>query len=1102
MTRPAIIIGLGGTGQWVLTFVKKDLLEVGRGSLPSNVALLSFDTMPQATAEAERQGGEREVKVGSVRLVTDKEFIHLGGNVYRLAEQISKRQHPHIGSWFQADHYLRALPPAAFNLSEGAGTIRQFGRLAVFNDLSQPAESRIWPNVYSAVQRIRSSVSDESALEVIIVGSFAGGTGAGMFIDMALLLRAIATDAVAGNHMVRGFFVLPRAFPVMTGRRQTEMFARTFAAWRELNRFMIVDPELGLRRMVYNERNRDYQVPVQKRAYDVCYLLDAMSDRASLATQSPEKGIFPSIADAIGAILDTTAGKKYTEHVTANLSRSFNNHPGQPMYSTFGTYSVKVPVYYVQQEFAHQLAISMLDHILSPIRDEKQRITQLRPNANPEKPGRAGAEEVYAFMEGSSFSRAGEETVFNTLFLPKVAELIRKNADVNPDMINIWAGASLFARKGNSPIGWLTPFSQLGDSPQAIALRSDIDKALYLRLVQGVPPSRQAGDKPADAIARLQRQVPDFKTTQVGVKDVGGQAVSRGIFGKTLDECKKFQITVFERSLRLWLLNTLEGQTDDPLVGRVGKVGYAQSFIDELVKVMDRFLNFLRKVDRARQDSGQSNRMAQEVTARWRACIQRANNPGGLISRFLTKEDLQAQERYLDAEQRAIDLRQDEIIQEVVTEAAQATLEIVKQLRDEVRRWVETLALNPDSIAARVASSRDESRVAHGNDKGLANVQRILADHALAIPDAVIREALKTWRWEVNRKDAGFAINCVLDMGSRVDLSVAPLLAVQSILEYSASKFPAFKDKSVAIELAQEYKYDYKQIAGALDKKAEPLSRIIGTGPEEKHCYIRVKSNQSEQIQAIFDETIKELKSLNAGVSMQLVDSEDPFRLTVVRSNDMIKPEDFRAWEECQNAYVELIHDEPEQAARLQTFPAEVIAAKYERQLERLRANWRTFHPQVVMLLEDENKTRQFLKAWTYGLIQAERDPKTAREYYELVIPGTNVQPIHLTEPEHGKDVFRMMNQFLLRGDDARRTLRQPIRFDWLQESLDAKQRELGNDVVVHMFEDQIQNGFVATHRQQGARLEHDNPGSGQHFLDLADLVELVLRNMSAELIS
>lgn len=31
MEKPALLIGLGGTGQWVLTYVKKELLDMTRG---------------------------------------------------------------------------------------------------------------------------------------------------------------------------------------------------------------------------------------------------------------------------------------------------------------------------------------------------------------------------------------------------------------------------------------------------------------------------------------------------------------------------------------------------------------------------------------------------------------------------------------------------------------------------------------------------------------------------------------------------------------------------------------------------------------------------------------------------------------------------------------------------------------------------------------------------------------------------------------------------------------------------------------------------------------------------------------------------------------
>jgi len=1117
MARPGIIIGLGGTGQWVLTFVKKDLLEVGRGKIPPNVALLAFDTMPQATAETERQGGEREVKVGSVKLETDKEFIHVGGNAFRLAQKVSDGQYLHIGSWFQADHYLRSLPPAAFNLSEGAGAIRQFGRLAIFHDLAQPAESRISPNVYNAIQRVRATVTDDAQLEIIIVGSFAGGTGAGMFIDMALLLRSIATEAVAGNHIVRGFFVLPRAFPVGQGRRQSEMFARTFGAWRELNRFMIVDPDLGLKKMIYHERHRDFQVDIEKRAYDVCYLIDAVGGRGNLAMQDPEEGIFPSIADAIGAILDEKAGKKYTEHVTANLSRAFNRHAGQPMYSTMGTYAVKVPVYYVQQEFAHELSLNMMERVLAPVRDEKGRVTGLMPNANPENPGYTGADEVYNFLKRASFSRAGEGTIYNTLFLPKVAELIEKDADTNADTQQAWAEATLHARRGAAPVGWDAPFTQLGDSPEAVELRDEIERVIRRQLVSVVPPSRRAGDKPADAVPRLRRQIPEFKIEQVGVRDAVSEMVSRGKFGEALEKCKGFQVELFQKMLRLWLLNTLEGQVEDPLVARAGKLGYAESFLTELVNVLDRFLVFMRKVKKKRDDSGLANKIAADVQRKHQMYVQRANKKRLLD--VVTKGDYQAQERYLAAEQRAIWLRQDEILHEVVEEAAQEILAIARRARDEVRFWVNILALNSDSVLARLSASLDEVRVAHKREQDLKNVQRLLADERYPVGEDKLRDALGKLHWSVERQNGQLSISASLELAQKGDLRTSPRESVDLLLNYASEQFPLFLEKSVAVEMDRVYESDAKRIAGELDKKAEPLTRVSGDGPEERHCYIRVHSDINERVKQTFDDVLETLKGLNQGMSMNLVESDDPFKLTIVRSNDMIRPQDFTAWEECMEKYEELIHDEPEQAILLQAFPPEVLAAKYERKLEELQKVWRIFHPRVVMLLEDEQRLRLFLKAWSYGFIRQAVAYNASKPHYELVLSPSDDRPIHLTNPEHehpagGNDIFLLLNQFIIKGKDVRKGLRQNIRYDWLEESIREEEKRLGRDGAAHILEEQYKQerddtgryqylnpeGFVPQQRAKARDLDNRKPGEGQPYSDLADLSELMLRDMVAEL--
>src|SRR5690349_2223334 len=127
MARPTLVIGLGGTGQWVLTYLKKDLLESNNGEKPGAVRLLCFDYMPQAGASLDSaqgsRGGEKEVRVGSVQLENDREFIHLSGNVYQFSEAIRdaakqrfNQEYEHLISWYQSAYWLETLPRGLFAL--------------------------------------------------------------------------------------------------------------------------------------------------------------------------------------------------------------------------------------------------------------------------------------------------------------------------------------------------------------------------------------------------------------------------------------------------------------------------------------------------------------------------------------------------------------------------------------------------------------------------------------------------------------------------------------------------------------------------------------------------------------------------------------------------------------------------------------------------------------------------------------------------------------------------------------------------------------------------------------------------------------------------
>ena len=228
MTRPAVIIGLGGTGQWILTFLKKDLLEIGNGQLPKEVQLLCFDTTSQVSVEAgygAKKSNEEAVRAGAVRLEDGTEFVPIGANVTDLAKGISRNEYPHL-QWYPAGSYLAKLNPGAFNTREGSGQIRHMGRISLFQDVTAPTNSKVLSHLRRVFSNIKTHgmVSADRQLEIIIIGSLAGGTGAGLLVDIALLAREQAAKLGLKTAVVRGFFVLPRAFINGVGQG-TDMYA-------------------------------------------------------------------------------------------------------------------------------------------------------------------------------------------------------------------------------------------------------------------------------------------------------------------------------------------------------------------------------------------------------------------------------------------------------------------------------------------------------------------------------------------------------------------------------------------------------------------------------------------------------------------------------------------------------------------------------------------------------------------------------------------------------------------------------------------------------------------------------------------------------------
>lgn len=1128
MTRPAIVIGLGGTGQWVLTFLKKELLELGNGKMPDGVKLLCFDTTSTTTATTGRSSREEDedaVRAGAVELTEGIEFIPIGDNVTRLATDIANGKHSHM-QWFPAKQFLGKLPPAAFNTKEGSGQIRQMGRISLFRDLAAIRNSEILSRIRAAMQDLQKEVTRDSQLEIAIIGSLAGGTGAGMLVDIALLVRAQATKLVQNNYVVRGFFVLPRAFTAGGIGEDRDMLARSFAAWRELDRFMIVSDRFGLRQINYHAQHQDLRIRIDKRAYDVSYLVDpARQSVNSLDNIKAEEGLYPSLAHIISAFLDDKAGKAYTEFVSTNLAGKLAQLPRNPYHSAIGSYTLKVPVYYAHEKFAHELAIELLDKWLAPVKNEKGIVHRVSEHRNLEEhQGTAGWPAVRGFMASSALNIDGRE-IPNTRLMNVIADIRTRDGQEEDKVIRQWANGGI-AREGNPVLSGLTVISQDDEGKKIL---EDINTELNLKVSRAFLPSRQAGDTPEQGYTRIVPHIPEFRKRHYGIDDIEGERL-RGLYGEALDKAKRAQIERYTRLLLAWTVYNLNGNDSNPEIAKSGKIGYVRAFYVELIDTFKYFVGFLNTVGKRRRENMRISSQAKHNEGKKLSAYRNDMSKKCWLTfwdSFLHPDAYTVQRDYIRAVQHSIDVRKDDILLNVLAETALEMQAFAEQTLEEVDSWITHLARSVPGVTSLYQAAEDSLAnvdVNHELDKRLDKVSELVGEHKYASNDEFIAEAMAQILWHARLGSDRLRIECGVEFDTE-EPGASPLYEdfrrsgenpsehnLGLLINLAERPYHALhRERPLAREIINVYENGEK-LARHVDKKAEPMYMPASTmqaSPEVVACYIRVHSDIDDRTTRYFREFEGHMKALNTnlkGSSLTLVDSEDMHKMTVIRSDDLVPSSAFEMWESCREAYIQQVTDPYRgiPASELHIFPAEINACYYEAEMPRtLRRKYRTLHPEVVALLEDREKFEMFFRAKALGFIRVDEQRGQPFWVYQLSRRDDVIYvtvPSESLEGRHEDEIFQVIHNFVLEGRDQRVGHGTSLRVDWgkLREEILTRQRKLGVDEVVKLYKTESTKGIVAdieTERERRRNSVEDEALRrfvGQEHEDLADVARVV----------
>ena len=131
--------------------------------------------------------------------------------VYQLLSSEQQiHNYPHLKNWLHANWLKQHIQQADLNIDLGASQQRQIGRFAIFQN-----HEMILQRMENLLQELAGR-GGNVVLNVWLVGSAAGGTGAGCMLDAAFLTR-LACNRRRAMGKIAGVVVLPEVYHGLFG---------------------------------------------------------------------------------------------------------------------------------------------------------------------------------------------------------------------------------------------------------------------------------------------------------------------------------------------------------------------------------------------------------------------------------------------------------------------------------------------------------------------------------------------------------------------------------------------------------------------------------------------------------------------------------------------------------------------------------------------------------------------------------------------------------------------------------------------------------------------------------------------------------------------
>lgn len=323
--KQTVLVGLGGTGSRVVNNVARMLRERDIAINDGKVTCVVLDTNQSDNVLIKKSG----TNIPVIPTCEDR----------KIKDYFARYANMRMGEWCP---YSPSFGES--NMIDGASEVRVKSRIA-FMDTMESTRIHMLQNEIEKVFHNRPGQPEK--IRVMLVSSLSGGTGSGMFLQVALWLRQYF-ERKGCEATIRGILILPDVFistvPNIRDnpRKPLYHYANAYAAIRELNAInkVVKDSNFKLERPMIIDGLFHSDNPPGTPVFDNAFFIDDVAQSGAAFT---DIGTYEKMVAQVVFMQLYAPMQNEMVSVEDNLYRAFEANP-EPSYGSCGTAKAVYPV--------------------------------------------------------------------------------------------------------------------------------------------------------------------------------------------------------------------------------------------------------------------------------------------------------------------------------------------------------------------------------------------------------------------------------------------------------------------------------------------------------------------------------------------------------------------------------------------------------------------------------------------------------------------------------------------------------------------------------------------------------------------------------------